>query len=265
MGDVDACILALGTKGLKSVISGSRDLADASFELTAAASLNSIDCIAVRLWLDKKVQTRSPANVFSRFKALRGAGGTFFMLDQLQNEQDLWGADYKNENPKGSVLACDFYNSGSLMSLSDEEIVRVLSKELLPAAVPAFSSANVIFSHVQRAPQAVSWFSPGSYAQRPPLIVPNTGSSIYCAGDWVKLGKYETKAKGLCQERAFITGLEAANALFRSGVLGDEYISKSHRVLEIRPDEPQVEIGRKLNKKIASLIAPFGINPFFIR
>ena len=44
----------------------------------------------------------------------------------------------------------------------------------------------------------------------PPLLqtsVPN----LVCAGDWVRLGDRETKAKGLCQERAYISGLEAAN------------------------------------------------------
>jgi hypothetical protein len=43
-------------------------------------------------------------------QALRGAGGTFFMLDQLQPDADaLWGGD----TPQGSVVACDFYNAGA--------------------------------------------------------------------------------------------------------------------------------------------------------
>ena len=49
---------------------------------------------ATRIWLDTYVPTDTPANVFSRFPALRGAGGTFFMLDQLQpDQQALWGGE----------------------------------------------------------------------------------------------------------------------------------------------------------------------------
>ena len=33
------------------------------------------------------MDTLNPANVFSRFEGLRGAGGTFFMLDQLQGDE----------------------------------------------------------------------------------------------------------------------------------------------------------------------------------
>jgi len=29
-------------------------------------------------------------------------------------------------------VACDFYNAGALLSLSDEDIIEVLTKELLP-------------------------------------------------------------------------------------------------------------------------------------
>ena len=41
-------VLALGSKGMKAVVNGSPDLARASPELSAAASLGGIDCIAVR-------------------------------------------------------------------------------------------------------------------------------------------------------------------------------------------------------------------------
>ncbi|KAK3280562.1 hypothetical protein CYMTET_11607 [Cymbomonas tetramitiformis] len=105
-------------------------------ELSKAASLSGIDVVATRIWLDKYVPTDTPANVFSRFEGLRGAGGTFFMLDQLQKdtEDELWGG----ETPQGSVLACDFYNGGAVACMSDEDIVSLLVDELLPAAVPEF-------------------------------------------------------------------------------------------------------------------------------
>lgn len=60
--------------------------------------------------------------------------------------------------------------------------------------------------HVQRYPGAVTWFSPGSFTKRPPLqtSLPN----LVCAGDWVRMGSREHGAKGLCQERAYVSGIE---------------------------------------------------------
>ena len=104
------------------------------------------------------------------------------------------------------MLACDFYNSGALNSLSDDDIVSLLKNSLLPSAVPEFNSANVVEFDVRRYPSAVSWFSPGSYRSRPPLQVA-TVKNLVCAGDWVRLGDREHGAKGLCQERAFVSGL----------------------------------------------------------
>jgi len=250
---LSGCVLALGSKGMKSVMRGSPALARRAPELCAAASLDAIDVIAVRLWLDTTVATRTPANVFSKFPALRGAGGTFFMLDQLQSDDPslLWGG----EEPQGSVLACDFYNAGSLLPLSDADIVATLMDELLPSAVPAFRDARVVDSFVARYPGAVTWFSPGSYSKRPPLqtAVPN----LVCAGDWVRMGEREHGAKGLCQERAYVSGLEAANALARNGALGLH--GKQHLVIPIRDDQPQVVAGRRLNKLVADAIKPLGL------
>jgi uncharacterized protein with NAD-binding domain and iron-sulfur cluster len=243
---VDGVVLALGAKGLKQVISNSPELAKNAPELTAASSLGAIDVCSVRLWLDKYVATDTPANVFSRFDALRGAGGTFFMLDQNQkdSENELWG----NKDPRGSVVACDFYNSSSIATLSDEDIVKTLMNELLPECVEAFRDANVVDSCVRRYPQAVSHFSPGSFSKRPPLQT--SIDNVVCAGDWVRLGDREFGAKGLCQERAFVTGIEAANELvFKTfGKAASE--AKKHPVIPIRADELQVVLSTAVNKRV---------------
>mmetsp|Transcript_1497 Transcript_1497/g.4278 ORF Transcript_1497/g.4278 Transcript_1497/m.4278 type:complete len:215 (+) Transcript_1497:2-646(+) len=214
--------------------------------------------MSVRLWLDRRVATRSPANVFARFEQLRGAGGTFFMLDQTQREAEaeLWGG----EAPQGSVVACDFYNSGALMGLSDEAIVETLIAELLPAAVPDFANARVVDHWVGRYASAVSWFSPGSYARRPPLAtrVPN----LACAGDWVRMGAREHGAKGLCQERAYVSGIQAANHLKlgpKSGPRGDTHVRP------VREDETQVLLGREANKKVMGLLAKLGMDSPWVR
>jgi hypothetical protein len=132
--NVDGIILALGCKGMESVVRSSPDLARLPV-FSNAASLKGIDVISVRIWLDRVVPTRTPANVLSRFDALRGAGGTFFMLDQLQeNNPDLWGGSEEG-GERGSVVACDFYNAGALLSLDDDDIVRILMEDLLPRCV----------------------------------------------------------------------------------------------------------------------------------
>ena len=141
LDNIDGIVLALGCQGMQSVVSSSPDLARLP-TFSAAASLKGIDVISVRLWFDRIIETRSPANVFSRFEALRGAGGTFFMLDQLQGDgsgmAELWGEKNDEKNPsRGSVVACDFYNAGGLTSLSDEDIVKILTDELLPRLVYA--------------------------------------------------------------------------------------------------------------------------------
>ncbi|KAL3805940.1 hypothetical protein HJC23_007901 [Cyclotella cryptica] len=259
--DIDGIILALGCQGMQSVVSSSPDLARLPV-FSAAASLKGIDVISVRLWFDRIVETRSPANVFSRFDALRGAGGTFFMLDQLQGQSmaELWGEVESDEDgekiQRGSVVACDFYNAGGLISLSNEDIVKILTDELLPSAVSKFADAKLVDSWVGKYAGVVSWFSPGSYSRRPPLegagndILPN----IKCAGDWVRMGEREHGAKGLCQERAYVSGMEAANSLMRSTM--DESF-KEHRVLPVREDELQFKLGVEVNRKVMQFLPRF--------
>jgi hypothetical protein len=57
------------------------------------------------------------------------------------------------------------------------------------------------------------------------------------------MGEREHGAKGLCQERAFVSGLQAANALAESGELGQFIQRKAeHPVIPIRADETQVRL-----------------------
>jgi uncharacterized protein with NAD-binding domain and iron-sulfur cluster len=246
--DLSAVVLALGVKGMRAVVSGSPELARECPELAAAASLQGIDVISVRLWLDRTVPTRTPANVLSRFEGLRGAGGTFFMIDQLQTDPETVSENWGGEAVQGSIVACDLYNAGALLPLSDDDIVELFIGQLLPAAVPQFCEALVVDSWVGRSPGAVSWFSPGSYARRPPLqtSVPN----LVCAGDWVRMGKREHGAKGLCQERAYASGMIAANAL---------ELGAPVKVEQIRPAEPQVALGRELNKGLMGALSLVGL------
>jgi uncharacterized protein with NAD-binding domain and iron-sulfur cluster len=260
--DVDAVVLAVGAKGLRSLMSQSPECSNAAPELVAAAGLGSIDVVSTRLWLDRYVPIAYPANVFSRFESLKGAGGTFFMLDQLQKEWEraLWG----DQQPRGSVIASDFYNASSIAVMNDQEIIDRLMHDLLPIAHPEFKHAKVVDCEVRRYPGSVSHFSPGSFKKRPPLET--SVETIVCAGDWVRMGDREHGAKGLCQERAYVCGLEAGNSLIRRNIVRGPNQSKTiqHTVLPIRADEPQVVLGRALNKIVMDQVDAFGLKlPWF--
>lgn len=265
IGNVDGIILALGCKGMESVVGASPDLAKLP-TFSKAASLKGIDVISTRIWFDKVVPTRTPANVFAKFEELRGAGGTFFMLDQLQgNTPELWGESSNTDEDemdqaesRGSVVAADFYNAGALMSLSDDDLIKTLTEDLLPSAVPRFKDAKVVDSWVGKYAGTVSWFSPGSYASRPPLegagndILPN----IKCAGDWVRMGEREHGAKGLCQERAYVSGIEAANSLLKNTCTDADDMKE---VLPVREDEEQFKLGVAVNKQVMKILPRFWV------
>ena len=255
--DVDAVVLALGAKGMGALMQGSPQCAAAAPELVAAGRLEAIDVVSVRLWLDVYVPVADPANVFSRFAGLEGAGGTFFMLDQLQKgaERDLWGG----EQPRGSVIASDFYNASALAQRSDQHIIELLLQELLPVAHQGFAAASVLDAEVRRYPGSVSLFGPGSFHHRPPLET--AVDSIVCAGDWVRMGQREHGAKGLCQERAYVSGLEAANSLIRRQIVSGSTASgpRPHAVLPIRADEPQVQLSRSLNAALMQPLDALGL------
>ena len=255
--NVDAVVLAVGAKGMGALMANSPECAALTPELVRAGSLDAIDVVSVRLWLDRTISVADPANVFSRFSALKGAGATFFMLDQLQHDtkQALWG----DQPMQGSVIASDFYNASAIAELSDQEVVDCLMQDLLPMAQPAFRGAVVVDQEVRRYPRSVSLFSPGSFIQRPPLET--SLASVVCAGDWVRMGEREHGAKGLCQERAYVSGLEAANSLLRRGIVKGSNASsgQQHPVFPIRADEPQVVLGRALNKLVMDPIESLGI------
>ena len=261
--DVDAVVLAVGAKGMGALMANSPECAALSPELVRAGTLGAIDVVSVRLWLDRTVPVADPANVLSRFQALQGSGATFFMLDQLQpdTQQELWGAD----PVQGSVVASDFYNSTAIAELSDQGIVDCLMQELLPMVQPDFRTAQVVDQDVRRYPRSVSLFSPGSFKQRPPLET--SMSSIVCAGDWVRMEDREFGAKGLCQERAYVCGLEAGNSLLKRKIVSGTMQSQplQHPVIPIRADEPQVVFGRTINKLVMDQLDLFGLKHPWLR
>lgn len=132
-------------------------------------------------------------------------------------------------------------------------------KDLLPSAVTAFAGAKVVDSWVGRwtVPRRRVVFAPVTFSKRPPLegAGPDVLPNLKCAGDWVRMGEREHGAKGLCQERAFVSGLEAANALLRDCCL----VSHPHTVLPVREDEVQFRTALALNNQVMKKLPRFWV------
>jgi hypothetical protein len=92
-------------------------------------------------------------------------------------------------------------------------------------------------------------------------------ASIVCAGDWVRMGAQEHGAKGLCQERAYVCGLEAGNSLLRRKIISGATQSQNveHPVIPIRADEPQVILGKTVNRFVMDSLDFFGLKHPWLR
>ncbi|KAK9868775.1 hypothetical protein WJX84_001572 [Apatococcus fuscideae] len=234
----DAVIFAVGITGMQKLIGASPTLA-ARPEFRRIMTLQGLDVMATRLWFDRRVETRFPSNVLSGFEET--TGGTFFNLNQLQDE-------YKDVAE--GVIAADFYHSNELMALSDEEIVQKVH-DTLKICEPGFRDAKVVDSAVLRFSKAVTHFNPGSLQGRPRQWT--SFGNVFMAGDWVK--DVNHGAKGLSQERAFVTGLTAANLVVKHLGCGEPA-----KLLDTEPDEPHIALGKELNKRLQSTLSLFGAN-----
>jgi hypothetical protein len=69
------------------------------------------------------------------------------------------------------------------------------------------------------------------------------------------MGEREHGAKGLCQERAFVSGLEAANSLLKETAKG----YKGATVIPVRDDEEQFKAGIALNQQVMKVLPRFWV------
>ncbi len=94
-------------------------------------------------------------------------------------------------------------------------------------------------------------FSPGSYQYllKAKTSIPN----LYLSGDWVI-----TKHGSWSQEKAYVTGLEAANL-----VIDQFNIGQKADIIPVEADETHIQFGRTINKMtkdfINSFVPKFGL------
>ncbi|MBX2865910.1 MAG: FAD-dependent oxidoreductase [Leptolyngbyaceae cyanobacterium MAG.088] len=227
--DADAVIFSVGITGMKKIVAGSEALRNRP-EFRNLRNLGGIDVLATRLWFDRKIEVPLPSNACFGFH--QTTGWTFFDLNALQDE-------YKNE--PGSVIEVDYYHANQLLPLSDEQVVQLTQKDLA-GCIPAFGDAQVVDQAVVRISQGVSHFAPGSYQ----YLLPGTTSfsNVFMSGDWIV-----TRHGSWSQEKAYVTGLEAANRVMN--LLGT---GTAAEIMPIVPDEPHIQAARALNKTVKQMI-----------
>jgi uncharacterized protein with NAD-binding domain and iron-sulfur cluster len=210
-----------------------------SKEFRDLMNLGAVDVLATRLWFDRKVTIPRPSNACFGFDAT--TGWTFFDLNVLHDE-------YRDE--PGSVVEVDFYHANQFLPLDDGEIVTIVHN-YLTTCVPAFREAKVIDSSVVRLPRAVTHFAPGSYR----YLLPATTSikNVFMSGDWIV-----TRHGSWSQEKAYVTGLEAANLVIQQFNRGEQA-----QILSIETDEPHIQGLRSVNQWIRGWGQTF-LPPFWL-
>lgn len=235
----DAVVFSVGITGLQRLVANSSILKTRE-EFLNVANLGAIDVLAVRLWLDRKVKIPKPSNACFGFDGT--TGWTFFDLNSLHDE-------YKDE--LGTVVEADFYHANQFLPLTDDQVVEKV-KRYLTTCIADFGNAQVIDHAVVRFPKAVTHFFPGSYEylMRGTTSFPN----VFMAGDWIV-----NRHGSWSQEKAYVTGLEAANRVV-------EYFGEGElaMIVPVEADEPHVQEFRRINSIFKELQSQFPCQNFFI-
>lgn len=223
--EADAVIFSVGVSGMKNIVRGSSTLQKHP-QFRDIMNLGAVDILATRLWFDRKVDVPQPSNACFGFHPTTGS--TFFDLNALHD-------DYRDQ-PE-TVIEADFYHANQFLAMEDDEIISMVQKDLT-TCLPDFREAKVVDSSVIRLPRAVTHFAPGSYRYLLPAQTPI--NNLYMSGDWVV-----TRHGSWSQEKAYVTGLEAANHVISQLGQGAPAV-----IAPIEPDEPHIQMARSVNKTL---------------
>ena len=223
--EADAVISGVSISGMKKIVENSPTLSRYP-QFRNLSNLKGIDVLATRLWFDRKVAIPRPSNACFGFDAT--TGWTFFDLNDLHDE-------YHNE--PNSVVEVDFYHANQLLPMGDADIIHKVHRDLT-TCIPAFGDAQVLDSSVIRVKEGVTHFFPGSYQYLLPATteIPN----LFMSGDWII-----TRHGSWSQEKAYVTGLEAANKVIEHFGLGNPA-----PILPVEADEPHIQLARTANQTL---------------
>jgi uncharacterized protein with NAD-binding domain and iron-sulfur cluster len=230
--DADAVIFSVGITGMKNIVMGSTALQKRS-PFRNLFNLGAIDVLATRLWFDRKVPIPLPSNACFGFDST--TGWTFFDLNALHD-------DYRHES--GSVIEADFYHANQFLPMDEAEITDKVC-EYLATCIPEFRAAKLVDHSVIRLRQAVTHFAPGSYQY---LLPAQTGlNNVFMSGDWIV-----NRHGSWSQEKAYVTGLEAANLVIDQFKQGEKAT-----IIPIEADEPHIQIARGINQTVRAISKQF--------
>ena len=215
--ETDAVVFATGGAALNGMVRNSPALARKA-EFRRYANLRGTGVLATRIYLDRKIDTPYSANACWGFDP--GVGMTMFDITKLHGIEDK----------EGTVLEVDFYHAASLLVMDDESIVAKVKKDIDTILGPQCRDAKVADAAIVRLPNAVNWYSPGSYDSMPD-VQSKAFVNVYYAGDIVR-----TRHGSWSQEKAYVTGIEAAKA-----ILGRK---ENENIIPLPKDELHVEAGR---------------------
>ncbi|KAJ4963541.1 hypothetical protein NE237_023480 [Protea cynaroides] len=238
--EADAIILAVGISTLQEIVMNSSALQTRE-EFLKALNLASIDVLTVRLRLDRKVNIPKASNVCFGFDD--SYGWTFFHLNAIYDE-------FKDDPT--TVIQADFYHANELLPLEDELIV-AKAISYLSQCIKDLKDANVVRVEVGRFPKSLSHFFPGSYKymMRGSTSFPN----LFMAGDWII-----TRHGSWAQEKAYVTGLEAANRVV-------DHLEEGNfaKIKAVEEDEPHIQALRNLNRSINEIRAQLPLSDYFLQ
>ena len=221
----DAVISGVSITGMKKIAAHSNTL-NKYAQFRNLANLRGIDVLATRLWFDRKINIPLPSNACFGFD--NTTGWTFFDLNDLHDE-------YKDE--PNTVIEADFYHANQLLSMTNEQIIEKVQQDL-STCISSFGAATVIDSSVIRVQSGVTHFFPGSYQN---LLTAKTDiANLYMSGDWII-----TNHGSWSQEKAYVTGLEAANLVIEQFNFGTKA-----NIIPIEADEPHIQVARNINRTI---------------
>eukprot|EP01024_Parvocaulis_polyphysoides_P000412 TRINITY_DN10100_c0_g1_i1.p1 TRINITY_DN10100_c0_g1~~TRINITY_DN10100_c0_g1_i1.p1 ORF type:complete len:200 (+),score=13.92 TRINITY_DN10100_c0_g1_i1:44-643(+) len=176
-----------------------------------------------------RVEIPKPSNAVGEFED--STGWTFFDLNTLHDE-------YRKE--KNSVIEVDFYHANQWLPLSDEVIIeRVMG--YLGKCIDGFRGCEVVDYSVVRVRQGVTHFSPGSFSNM--LNSHTSFDNLFCAGDWIV-----SEHGSFSQEKAYVTGLEAANLVIQQFGVGEQA-----QILPLEDREPHIKVIERLLQNVRGL------------
>jgi uncharacterized protein with NAD-binding domain and iron-sulfur cluster len=229
--EADEVVFAVGAKALNAFVSNSPELAGFE-EFRRFANLRGTSVLATRVFLDKDVRVPYSANACWGFDD--GVGMTVFDIKALHGENAR-----TVEGAPGSVLEVDYYHASKLLVMSDDDIVSKVKKDL--DNILKCTSASVVDAAVVRLPSAVNWYYPGSYQDMPDVKSTSLDNLHFC-GDIVR-----TRHGSWSQEKAYVTGMEAANSIMKKPI--------DVGVLPVPADEVHVALGKNLVATARKIIA----------